>query len=74
LVEVFVQIAIAPELSRRTEWLKSNNTMSQMGQTLHCGLMRLTALQGFGPIIPLLLDSVLRRNDWLGSPTGFAST
>jgi hypothetical protein len=57
-----VQSAIAPELSRRTEWLKSNNTMSQ-----HCGLMRLTALQGFGPIIPLLLDSVLRRNDWLGS-------
>ena len=29
--------------------------------------MRLTALQGFGPIIPLLLNSVLRRNDWLGS-------
>jgi hypothetical protein len=32
--------------------------------------MRLTALQGFGPIIPLLLDSVLRRNDWLGSGAG----
>ena len=33
LVDAFVQSAIAPEFSRRTEWLKSNDTMSQMGQT-----------------------------------------